>query len=234
MPNVHKEKIQLSTVLFDLDGTLYDTAPDLAFALNQLCLAHHAPALAFKDIRPHAGHGSHSLLKLALNIDTTHPTFQQRYEQFITLYQSHISKTTQLFTGVKQVLTYLEEHAIPWGIVTNKPQNLTDQLLSMVPLPYKPHCLIYGNSLPKRKPFPDPILYACQLLKKNPYHCLYIGDTEIDVLASKAAGTQSMVALYGYISQSEDPYSWQADGYIKHPIDIITWLQSVVTPRSFC
>ena len=137
-----------------------------------------------------------------------------------------MADSTQLFTGVIEVLNYLQENNIPWGIVTNKPQLLTMGLLSKLPLPYPPHCIICGDSLAKRKPHPEPILYACELLRQSPSDCVYIGDTEIDVIASKAAGTQSLVALYGYASLEEDPYAWRADGYIQQPIEIIDWLQS--------
>lgn len=215
----------IRTVLFDLDGTLLDTAADLAYALNQLRLKHKLPELPLPVIRPTVGYGSRSMLKLGFNIDENHPSYTQYLEEFLMFYQSHLTDSTQLFPQMEKVLTHLETQRIPWGIVTNKPARFTFDLLKALGLEHRAACIICGDSLSKRKPNPDQILHACQLLKQNPCDCLYIGDTSIDVTASKAAGTKSLVALYGYISPEEDPYSWEADGYVQKPIEIIEWVQ---------
>lgn len=214
----------IHAILFDLDGTLLDTAPDLAFALNQLRQEYHLPALPLPVIRPMISLGSKSIIKAALDITEDHPQFLILRERFFELYQQHIADSTQLFPTMDNVLTHLEQQHIPWGIVTNKLTKHTTALLKALGLDHRPHCVICGDSLPKYKPDPEPILHACRLLKQDPHHCLYIGDAAIDVAASKAAGTLSLVALYGYIMAGENPYDWQADGYINQPLEIMEWL----------
>jgi phosphoglycolate phosphatase len=122
------------------------------------------------------------------------------------------------------ILNYLEGHAIPWGIVTNKPTHLTTALLLALQIEQRLACLVCGDTLSVFKPDPQPLIYACQLLKQNPQDCLYVGDSATDVIAGKAAGIKTIVALYGYINKEEDPYSWQADGYIKEPNDMLQFL----------
>lgn len=218
---------KVNTILFDLDGTLLDTAPDLAGALNQLRINHHLTELPLPVIRPTVGYGSRAMLKLGFNVDENHPRYTSLLEEFLALYQVQLTKQTKLFPKMEQVLKHLEDQHIPWGIVTNKPSRFTFDLLKALKLEHRAACIICGDSLSKRKPDPDQILHACQLLKQEPSTCLYVGDTSIDVIASKAAGTKSLVALYGYISHDEDPYSWKADGYVQEPIEIIDWLDKV-------
>jgi phosphoglycolate phosphatase len=123
-----------------------------------------------------------------------------------------------------EVLATLEQQQIIWGIVTNKPSRFTFEILKAMQLEERAAVIVCGDSLPKRKPHPDQILHACNALEQNPKECVYIGDTEIDVTASKAAGTKSLVAMYGYIAPNENPADWKADGYINKPLDIIDWL----------
>jgi len=213
-----------NTILFDLDGTLLDTASDMGNALNELRHTHKLPPLPLSVIRPYAGYGSREMLKLAFNIDDDHPHYADYLDGFLQNYQLHLTKTTQLFPGMDELLTQLDEKGIIWGIVTNKPSRFTYDLLKAMNLNQRAACIICGDSLSKRKPDPDQILHACDLLKCSPAETIYLGDTIIDVIASKAAGTKSIVALYGYIKAEEDPLSWNADGYIKHPADIMDWL----------
>lgn len=214
----------IQSVLFDLDGTLLDTAHDLGAALNDLLQWHGMPTLSQDKIRPWAGRGSRGLIQLGFNIHDQDPRFAALSQQFMDLYADHVCRATQLFTGMEQVLTFLENNHISWGIVTNKPQRFTTPLIQHLQLHHRTTCAISGDSLEKRKPHPDPILHACQILQSDPKHCIYIGDTEIDMIASKAAGTFSLVALYGYIPHTETPSSWQADGFIRQPLDILDWI----------
>jgi N-acetyl-D-muramate 6-phosphate phosphatase len=214
----------IQTVLFDLDGTLLDTAPDLTFALNQQRLQHHLPPLELAAVRPFIGYGSRAILKAGFDIDDNHPQYAGYLEEFLNLYQTHLAHSTQLFPEMEHVLSFLEQQDMPWGIVTNKPARFTDELLKLLDLDQRASCVVSGDQLAKRKPHPDTILFACEQLNKHPAQCVYIGDNMIDVIASKAAGTKSLVALYGYIQTSEDPYAWQADGYIQKPLEIIEWL----------
>lgn len=210
-------------ILFDLDGTLLDTAPDLGMTLNCLRQEHGLAPLSFNVIRPIANLGSKALLKLAFDLDESHPKFETIRQQFFELYQQHLANHTQFFPGIDKVLSYIESRSIPWGIVTNKLTRHTHPLLAALDFKHHPGCIICGDTLPTHKPDPGPILHACELLNADPASSCYIGDAHTDVMASKAAGTQSLVALYGYIN-TEDPYSWQADEYFSHPIDILEWL----------
>ena len=216
--------IPIKAVLFDLDGTLLDTARDVGSALNHLLQEHQQPILPFHVIRSAAGSGCKGLLKLGMNIDTTDARYPGLCDELLNLYQRYLVNTTQLFPGMENILLFLENQHIPWGIVTNKPAKYTIQLVEHLKLHQRTSCIISGDSLPNRKPHPEPILHACQLLQQQPKDCLYIGDAEIDIQACKAAGSMALAALYGYIPTTEDPKSWGADGYIQHPREIMNWL----------
>jgi len=221
---IKKNINKIEGVLFDLDGTLLDTVPDLGYALNLLREEHHLPPLPLKDIRSIATLGSVAMIKIALDLDKTAPQFHAVRERFLALYTAHLDKHTTFFPGIEEVLSYLDQKNIPWGIVTNKLKIHTHALLKALDYHHRPACILCGDSLPTYKPDPAPILHACELIKKAPEHCLYVGDAETDVMASKAAGTQSIVALYGYIGEKENAYLWQADGYIEKPLDLMNWL----------
>jgi 2-phosphoglycolate phosphatase len=214
----------IDTVLFDLDGTLLDTAPDMAQALNMLRNQHGLPALPLDMIRPLVGYGSKALLGLGFNINDQHQDYPQLLEEFFTAYDKCLSSSTVLFPEMSSVLTHLENKNIPWGIVTNKPARFTHELLDALDLTRRSACTVCGDTLTNRKPHPEPILYACKLLLRTPETTLYIGDTMTDVVASKAAGTHSLVALYGYIGAEENPLAWEADGYIETAGEIIQWV----------
>jgi phosphoglycolate phosphatase len=211
-------------VLFDLDGTLLDTVPDLVYALNQVRAAESLPALPVSAIRPIANLGSKAMIKLAFGIEESDPRFKRMREDFLGLYEKHLADSTQFFPHVETVLAHLENQQIPWGIVTNKLLRHAEPLLQALGIDKRIGCLVCGDSLAKAKPDPAPILHACELLRQDPKHCIYVGDAATDVTASKAAGMKSLVALYGYIHEDDDPYLWQADGYIREPLELIPWL----------
>ncbi len=214
----------IHAVLFDLDGTLLDTANDLGSALNHLLQNHHLPPVSFDRIRPAAGSGCRGLLKLGMNIEPLDARYPALCEELLALYQRYLLSTTHFFPGIEKTLQFLEQNAIPWGIVTNKPAIYTQQLVKHLQLERRAACVISGDSLPKRKPHPEPLLHACQILRQPPGNCLYVGDSAIDIQACKAAGNPSLAALYGYIPPGENPRNWEADGYIEHGEDIIKWL----------
>jgi len=212
----------IRAVLFDLDGTLLDTVPDLVYALNQTRLMESLPPLPISAIRPIANLGSKMMIKTAFGIEECDPRFNRMREHFLQFYEKHLADATQFFPNVEKVLAHLEKNRIPWGIVTNKLKRHALPLLKALHI--EPACIICGDSLAKAKPDPEPIRYACELLKHPPSDCLYVGDAMTDVMASKAAGTKSLVALYGYIQHDQDPLSWGADGYIGEPMELIEWL----------
>ena len=215
-------------ILFDLDGTLLDTAEDLGQALNDILTGLALPILPLTKIRPAAGRGCKGLLKLGLNVEEHDPRYPELCEQLLNFYEENLLNTTQLFSGMEEVLNYLEARDIPWGIVTNKPEKYTTKILKGLQLTERAHCVISGDSLPKRKPHPEPILHACKLLQIAPQHCLYVGDSEVDIIASKAAGMPVVAALYGYIPLEENPQLWNADGYVHRPVEIINSFNGIL------
>ncbi|MES2219186.1 MAG: phosphoglycolate phosphatase [Pseudomonadota bacterium] len=217
-------KKNINAVLFDLDGTLVDTAGDLGNALNLVLQARSLPPLSQNIIRPMAGRGCNGLLKIGLDIAEGHPEYSLLCEELLNYYAKHACDTTVLFAGMEQVLNQLEKTRTPWGIVTNKPMRFTTPLIEFLGLSNKAACVISGDTLSKSKPHPDQILHACDLLGISPATCLFVGDSEVDVLASKAAGSPVVTALYGYIPAEENPHHWNADGYINHPEEILSWL----------
>ncbi|MCC5797639.1 MAG: phosphoglycolate phosphatase [Methylophaga sp.] len=211
-------------VLFDLDGTLIDTAPDLGYALNNLLQAHGRQPLDHARIRPYASHGSAGLIKLGFGVSTDHPDYSALQQQFLQIYADNIARETRLFLGMEQVLTTLQQRGIRWGIVTNKPAFLTDPLTQALGLTEQASCIVSGDTTQHSKPHPEPLLYAAELLKTTAANCLYIGDAERDIIAAQRAHMRSVVALYGYLGEHDKPESWQADCLINHPHEILQWI----------
>jgi 2-phosphoglycolate phosphatase len=216
--------LPFSAILFDLDGTLVDTAPDLAFALNTLLEQEGLDSLAYDAIRPVASNGSPGLIFLGFGISPDHRDYPLLQQRFIKLYQVNITRETALFDGMEEVLSTLEKANIPWGIVTNKPAFLTDPLLEQLNLTHRAACIVSSDTTPFSKPHPAPMFHACDIIQHKPEHCLYIGDAARDIEAGKNANMQTIAALYGYIASNDNPAHWQADGSINHPRDIMQWL----------
>lgn len=213
-------------VLFDLDGTLLDTAADLGTALNHVLREEGLPPLPQSSIRSSAGNGCRGLLKLGLQLAESDPRYPQLCARLLKWYEKSMLEQTELFEGMAETLCYLEQEKIRWGIVTNKPERYTHPLMQHLGLDVRAYCIISGDTLPFRKPHPAPILHACQLLASKPEEAIYIGDMKTDVEASRLAGVPSITALYGYIPAGERPEEWQADGYLHHPTDLIAWLRT--------
>ncbi len=214
----------LSTVLFDLDGTLADTAPDLSFALNRVLEEQGREPLPLSELRPHASHGSIGLIRHAFGLAPGDPGFEALRERFLDIYQTHLAVDTRLFPDMEAVLEGLETLGLRWGIVTNKPGWLTDPLMSVMGLDRRAACVVSGDTTARRKPDPDPLHHACELLRVDPRECVYIGDAERDIVAGKRAGMCTLVALFGYIDSHEQPEHWGADGLIGTPPEILDWI----------
>lgn len=210
----------IRAVLFDLDGTLADTAHDLGASLNMLRDAHDLPPLPDSELRAVASHGSDAFIKLGFDIPPSHPRFEPLREEFLQIYENHICDKTHLFSGMEQVLNYLQNHEMPWGIVTNKPARFTEPLVAKLFAAYPPGVVISGDTLAKSKPDPAPLIYAAARLNMHPKHCLYIGDAARDIEAGHAAGMHSIVALYGYLDLAEAA-SWEADTQIVEAQDLL-------------
>jgi N-acetyl-D-muramate 6-phosphate phosphatase len=216
--------MSFSAVLFDLDGTLVDTAPDLAYALNSLLIEQGQETLAYEDIRPAASHGSIALLKLGFDLSPEDNNFKSLQRRFIELYQDNIDRETTLFEGMEEVISKLEANNISWGIITNKPAFLTDPLVEKLGLVERAACVVSGDTTAHSKPHPAPMLHACDLINHDPHDCLYIGDAKRDIEAGKNARMKTITARWGYLSEHDKPENWQADAIIDHPSEILQWI----------
>ena len=214
----------IRTVLFDLDGTLADTAPDLAFTLNALLKEEGRASLAFEKIRPEVSHGSLGLLKLGFGLGPKDADYERLRTRLLAIYADNLLRHTRLFPGIDELLQTLSARGLNWGIVTNKPAFLTEPLVSGLALASPPACIISGDTTINRKPHPEPMLLACTQTGSKPQECLYVGDAERDIQAGKQAGMKTLVALFGYISANESPERWGADGMIHEPREILDWL----------
>ncbi|MBE2294986.1 MAG: HAD-IA family hydrolase [Phycisphaerales bacterium] len=213
-------------VLFDLDGTLLDTAPDLTLALNRLRRERDLSALPVATIRSTVSHGSPGMLKVGFGLSPDDPLYAELNPRFLEFYREAIAVETRLFPGMSEVLEYLERNAIRWGVVTNKPHELTEPLLKALALWSRAACVVSGDTLPTRKPDPEPLLYACAQIGADPGRSLYIGDAERDILAGRQAGMTTLVAGFGYLSTEDRPETWNADGFLHQPLDLFAWLDA--------
>ena len=214
----------IKAVLFDLDGTLIDTAPDLGHALNLQRARHGLPPLPDEAIRPQASHGARGLLKLGFNIGPDDEQFTPLREEFLQLYADNISRHSRPFDGVLAMLTQLENRGIAWGVVTNKPARFTEPLLSILDLAERAACIVSGDTCPVPKPHPCPLLRAAEETGNPPERCLYVGDAERDVEAAVAANMPALVALWGYLDETDQPHAWGAKGLIDTPAQILDYL----------
>lgn len=214
----------IQTVLFDLDGTLLDTAPDLALALNTLLIEHQYQPLPLATIRPWVSQGTTALIRKGFNLGETESLIDTLRQRFLTIYTEHLADQTCLFPGMAEVLTTLESKKIQWGVVTNKAARLTDPLMQQLGLAQRSVCNISGDTLAQCKPHPAPLLHACQLAGSIPEQCIYVGDASRDIEAGQRAGMRTLVALYGYIEDHETPAQWGATGMLNQPLDLLSWV----------
>jgi N-acetyl-D-muramate 6-phosphate phosphatase len=216
-------------VLFDLDGTLLDTAPDMAQALNRLRIEQGEREIPFARIRPHVSHGALALVRTGFP-DADDERLESLRSRFLELYRADIAAGTRLFPGFEAVLAQLETRGLRWGIVTNKPAFLTEPLLAAMQLSTRANCIVSGDTLPQRKPHPAPLLHAAALLGIESGDCVYVGDAERDVRAAHAAGMRALIALFGYLGEHDQPQAWGADVMIHQPSELIGWLNGVASP----
>ena len=213
--------LTVQACLFDLDGTLADTAADLAAALNRVRAQHALAALPLDVLRHMASHGARGLLAVGMEVSTDDPRYPALKDAFLDHYLAAIRVHTTLFDGVSTLIEHLHKAAIPWGIVTNKLSTYTDPLVAQLPWPHPPGCVVSGDTAAHPKPAPDPLLYAARELNVAPAHCIYVGDDLRDIQSARAAGMGAIAAAYGYCGHSE-PKNWGADAIIAHPLDLLT------------
>ena len=204
----------INTILFDLDGTLADTAPDLAGALNAIRIQNGLSTLPLEEISPSVSLGGNAMIKLAFNLEEGDDGFDEIRENFLNYYLDHIAVETQLYDGIEVLLSEIENSNKTWGIVTNKSTWLTEPLLVELKLDKRAACVVCGDTTEYRKPHPAPIEHALKLINAKPNETIYIGDAQRDIEAGKRAGTKTMVALYGYIEKDQHPANWDADSMV--------------------
>ena len=215
---------QVQAVLFDLDGTLIDSAPDLGAAADKIRTDRGMPALPYELYRPMAGAGARGMLQVALDMLPDHPDFEAAKEEFLTNYQNCLTQRTQAFPGVAELLLSLRAKRLVWGIVTNKSKRFTEPLVEAMPLLAQAHTVISGDTTLHAKPHPEPLLEAARRLGVDPQRCVYVGDDERDVVAGLAAGMGTVAATYGYLGQKAEVSAWGAHAHIDLPVQLLQLL----------
>lgn len=216
---------KLQCVLFDLDGTLADTAPDLIAALNRAVLKHGFSPLSNEQIKPFISHGAVAMIKQCTNNNINEAIQAEILENMLEDYQNNIADQTQLFAGIDNILEIIENKGLKWGVVTNKRQRFTNPLMAALNLTDRAACIISGDSTSNPKPHPEPLLTACKQANVKPEQCVYIGDAAHDIKAGKAAGMKTLAATYGYLKSEDIPEHWGADILINSPDEILPLLK---------
>ena len=222
---MNKQQRAITHILLDLDGTLADTAQDLVFTLNQLLQTEGRRPLPFERVRPIVSNGSSALIEFGFGDDLPADKFSQLTRAFLDIYQNHLTHKTVLFPGMAELLETIEARGERWGVVTNKPSWLTDPLMEELGLAQRAACVVSGDTVEHKKPHPQPLLHACDLMGVTAAECLYVGDARRDMEAGQRAGMKTIAALFGYITDDDNPASWNADGMIEHPDEILHWQQ---------
>lgn len=216
----------IRAVLFDLDGTLIDSAPDLGAAADQMRLERDLPSLPLDRYRPMAGAGARGMLGVAFGITPDHEDFPALREEFFRNYEQRMTRDTFAFDGVAELLVRLRELGFAWGVVTNKSMRFTGPLTQAMPLFATAGAIVGGDSTPHSKPHPAPLFEAARQLGLPPQQCVYVGDDERDVAAGRAAGMPTVAATYGYLGGTPDVDRWNPDARISSPLALLALLQT--------
>jgi phosphoglycolate phosphatase len=214
----------MQAVLFDLDGTLADTAPDLTRALNRVRAANDLSPLPVESTRSFASSGARGLLKIGFGLNPDDARYESLRLQFLDFYADEICVDTRLFDGIAELLAHLDQDRLPWGVVTNKAERFTLPLLKGLRLATRAACIVGGDTTARLKPHPDSLLHAATVMRLSPSSCLYVGDDLRDMQAARAAGMPALAARYGYLGEGGPIESWQADAIIDHPREVLDYL----------
>jgi 2-phosphoglycolate phosphatase len=207
-------------ILFDLDGTLADTAPDLGAAVNRLRVEHDLPPLQLAELRPYTSSGSRGMLRAAFSLSPDDIGYASMVERFLRHYEAALCVDTRLFEGMHELLDDLDSSGIPWGIVTNKQSRYTVPLVAALGLDRRACCIVSGDTAARPKPAPDPLHYACQAAGLNAARTLYVGDDLRDIVAGREAGMPTVAAAWGYIGVDGPIDGWGADHVSEHPLEL--------------
>jgi len=214
----------VDAVLFDLDGTLADTAPDMARTVNIMRANRKLAPVALDVVRPHVSKGARGMICAAFDMTTDHPDFPAMREEFLEIYADHLHVDSVLFPGMAALLDRLEAEHIAWGVVTNKFERFARPLLEGMGLASRAGVIVGGDTCAKAKPFPDPLLFAARKLGARPSGTLYVGDDVRDVQAARAAGMPVIVAAYGYLGDGPPPSDWKADAIVDSVAELEAWM----------
>ena len=211
-------------VLFDLDGTLIDSAPDLGAAADKMRTDRGLPSLDYALYRPMAGSGARGMLEIAFGMGPEHPDYENFKEEFLSNYEKAMTVHSVIFDGVQDLLLHLQELGLRWGVVTNKSQRFTLPLTAQIPLFASAQAIVSGDTTPHAKPHPEPLFEAARRMQLSPEQCWYVGDDERDIVAGKAAGMATVAAHYGYLGSQAEVLSWGADHIIHSPLALAALL----------
>lgn len=214
----------VQAVLFDLDGTLVDSAPDLGYAADQMRVARGLPSLPLARYRPLAGAGARGMIQVAFGYGPDHPDFEGLKQEFFDRYQACMTQRTQPFDEVDEMLRALQNRGLAWGVVTNKLERFALPLTAGMPLFARVGAVVGGDTTPHPKPHPAPLLEAARRLGVAPDRCIYVGDDHRDIVAGKAAGMPTIAARYGYLGVEADVNAWGADAVIETPMALLNFL----------
>lgn len=214
-----------SAVLFDLDGTLIDTAPDFIRCLNLLRQQHELEPLPAEFIRRSVSNGARAMIRIGFDLEPEHPDYLEKHAAFLDLYEAGVAIETTLFEGMDELLLGLERRSIPWGIVTNKPARFAVPLIEALGLAERCATLVCPDHVAERKPHPEPLFLACREIGAEPRQAIYVGDHERDIEAGRNAGMRTIAVRYGYIEQPESVDLWQADIIVDTVSDLAKLLQ---------
>ncbi len=215
----------IHAVLFDLDGTLIDSAPDLGAAADKMRIERGMASLPYESYRPMAGAGARGMLGVAFGLTPEHEDFPGMREEFFRNYESCMTERTFAFDGVPELIAQLVARRLPWGVVTNKSKRFTEPLTRAMPLFETAGAVVSGDTTPHAKPHPEPLYEAARRLQLDPARCLYVGDDERDVVAGLAAGMGTVAATYGYLGKQADTARWGAHAAINSPLELLQLLE---------
>lgn len=213
-------------VLFDLDGTLIDSAPDLGAAVDKMRVDRGLSSFPLEHYRHMAGAGARGMLGMAFGMTPEHADFEAMKEEFFVNYERCMTERTRIFDGVVDLIAGLVAQGMPWGVVTNKSSRFTEPLTAAMPLFATAGAIVSGNTTPHAKPHPEPLFEAARRLSVDPDRCVYVGDDERDIVAGLAAGMLTVAATYGYLGQQTDISRWNAHLHIDSPLDLLKSLKS--------
>jgi phosphoglycolate phosphatase len=219
-------RASIQAVLFDLDGTLIDSAPDLGAAADKMRTDRGLPSYPLERYRFMAGAGARGMLGVAFGITPDAPEFPELREEFFVAYEKRMLLNTQVFDGVQALIEAIRERGLAWGVVTNKSKRFTDPLTGAIPLFASAGAIVSGDTTPFSKPHPEPLHEAARRLEVPSGACIYVGDDERDIIAGRAAGMRTVAATYGYMGPQADATLWNADATISTPLALLKLLDS--------